>query len=84
MRILILANYANGLYLFRRELVQAFIDEGHDVLVSVPPDENCDKLRNLGWNVIDTNLDRHGNRSHGESLSRYGGGGYREYKILPR
>ncbi len=60
MRILILANYANGLYLFRRELVQAFIDEGHDVLVSVPPDENCNKLRNLGWNIIDTNLDRHG------------------------
>lgn len=60
MRILVLSNYANGLFLFRKELIQAFIDDGHDVYISVPPDENCDKLRNLGWNVIETPLDRHG------------------------
>ncbi len=60
MRILVLANYANGLWLFRRELIQAFIDEGHEVLISVPPDENCDKLRNLGWKLFETPLDRHG------------------------
>ncbi len=60
MRILVLSNYANGLYLFRRELIQAFIDEGHDVFISVPPDENCDKLRRLGWNLYEVPLDRHG------------------------
>ncbi len=60
MRILILTNYANGLYLFRRELVEAFIKDGHEVLISVPPDENCQKLRNLGWSVAETDLNRHG------------------------
>lgn len=59
MRILVLSNYANGLFLFRKELIQAFIDSGHEVFISVPPDENCDKLRNLGWNVLETPLDRH-------------------------
>ena len=44
MKILILTNYANGLYLFRKELVESFIKEGHQVVVSVPFDENCKKL----------------------------------------
>ena len=60
MRILVLANYANGLWLFRKELIQAFMDEGHDVLISVPPDENVKKLTDLGFKVHETNLDRHG------------------------
>ncbi len=59
MRILVLSNYANGLFLFRKELIQAFIDDGHEVFISVPPDENCEKLRKLGWNVVETPLDRH-------------------------
>lgn len=60
MRILVLSNYANGLYLFRRELIEQFINDGHDVFISVPPDENCDKLRRLGWNLYETELSRHG------------------------
>ena len=47
MKILILTNYANGLWLFRKELLMAFMEDGHEVLVSVPPDENVDKLRSL-------------------------------------
>ena len=60
MRILVLSNYANGLYLFRKELIEQFMDDGHDVFISVPPDENCDKLRRLGWNLYETELSRHG------------------------
>lgn len=60
MRILILANYANGIWLYRKELVRSFIDDGHEVFISVPPDENCQKLTKLGFNVIETELDRHG------------------------
>jgi galacturonosyltransferase len=60
MRILILANYANGLYLFRKELVESFIADGHEVYVSVPFDDNCIKLERLGIKLIKTNLDRHG------------------------
>ncbi|AOZ97437.1 glycosyltransferase family 4 protein [Butyrivibrio hungatei] len=60
MKILILTNYANGLYLFRKELVESFIKEGHQVVVSVPSDENCKKLEGLGVEIIETALDRHG------------------------
>lgn len=60
MRILILANYANGLYLFRKELVESFIADGHEVYVSVPFDDNCIKLERLGIKLIKTDLDRHG------------------------
>ena len=60
MKILILTNYANGLFLFRKELLKAFTDEGHEVLVSVPRDDNCTKLEGLGVTIIDTPLERHG------------------------
>lgn len=66
MKILILTNYANGLYLFRKELLIAFMEDGHKVLVSVPPDENVDKLRGLSYNsnkidIIETPFERRGN-----------------------
>ncbi len=59
MKILILTNYANGLYLFRKELLQAFANDGHKVYVSLPPDENVDKLKGL-CRVIETPFDRRG------------------------
>ena len=40
MKILILSNYANGLYLFRKEVLQAFTDKGYETVISVPYDEN--------------------------------------------
>ncbi|WP_026657051.1 glycosyltransferase family 4 protein [Butyrivibrio sp. AC2005] len=60
MRILILANYANGLFLFRKELLKSFLDAGHEVLISVPSDENCVKLKNYCTKIIETPLERHG------------------------
>lgn len=59
MKILILTNYANGLYLFRRELLQAFSEDGHEVCVSLPPDENVDRLKGL-CRIIETPFDRRG------------------------
>ncbi len=59
MKILILTNYANGLYLFRKELLQTFAKDGHKVYVSLPPDENMDKLKDL-CRVIKTPFDRRG------------------------
>ncbi len=66
MKVLILTNYANGLYLFRKELLLSFLEEGHEVLVSLPPDENVEKLRTLGIadkkiNIIETPFERRGN-----------------------
>ncbi len=65
MRILLLTNYANGLWLFRKELLLAFMEDGHEVSVSLPPDENADKLRALSCqnkkiNLIETPFERRG------------------------
>lgn len=66
MKILILTNYANGLYLFRKELLLALIADGHEISVSLPPDENVDKLRGLSLKgkspeIIETPFERRGN-----------------------
>lgn len=66
MKILILTNYANGLWLFRKELLLACMGNGHDVHVSLPPDENVDKLRALAVGkrrieIIETPFERRGN-----------------------
>lgn len=66
MKILLLTNYANGLYLFRKELLLAFIEDGHDIFVSLPPDENVYKLRKLSLGgkhpeIIETPFERRGN-----------------------
>ena len=56
MTILILANYANGLFLFRKELLESFKKAGHKVIVSVPFDENVHKLRDMNVELVDTHL----------------------------
>lgn len=66
MRILILTNYANGLYLFRKELLLAFMEDGHEICVSLPPDENVEKLLRLNMDgqhleIIETPFERRGN-----------------------
>lgn len=60
MKILILCNNANGLYLFRRELLLALIEDGHELHVSMPEDEFCEKVTELGVKFIPTLLDRRG------------------------
>lgn len=50
MKVLIFTSGAECLYLFRKELLLALMGDGNDVIVSVPPDENVDKLRNLSYN----------------------------------
>lgn len=61
MKILILSNYANGLYLFRKEILLAFLEKGWETVVGVPTDENCRKLEELGVRVIPTEFERRGN-----------------------
>ena len=66
MKLLILTNYANGLWLFRKELLLSFMEDGHEVFVSVPPDENVDKLKSLTCGkriitMIETPFERRGN-----------------------
>jgi galacturonosyltransferase len=66
MKILILTNYANGLWLFRKELLYMFLADNNSVLVSLPPDENVEKLNNIEvqghkLKIIDTPFERRGN-----------------------
>ena len=60
MKIMILTNYANGLYLFRKELLAQFLKDGHEVVVSIPFDENRFKIEKLGCRVIEAHLERRG------------------------
>ena len=66
MKILILTNYANGLYLFRKELLLGLMEDGYEISISIPPDENVDKLRRLNLKgkspeIIETPFERRGN-----------------------
>lgn len=61
MKILILSNYANGLYLFRKEVLSAFLNKGYETVVSVPTDENCGKLKALGVRLAPIEFERRGN-----------------------
>ena len=61
-RVLILANHFNTLRIFRRDLICAIADRGHEVVVSIPP---CDKgnkalLESYGCRVIFTDMERRG------------------------
>ncbi|NMO96633.1 glycosyltransferase family 4 protein [Paenibacillus lemnae] len=60
MKILILANYGMGLYKFRKELLQEFIQQNHEVYISLPRDEYTSKLEDLGCRFVETSVDRRG------------------------
>lgn len=59
-KILILTNSAEGLYLFRKELLAAFQSDGYEVVVSVPYDGYCEKIRGLGCRLYETAFERRG------------------------
>jgi len=60
MKILVLANFGMGLYNFRKELLEEFINQNHEVIVSLPNDEYVPKLEELGCKFIDTPISRRG------------------------
>jgi len=70
MRIVIIANDSNGLYLFRRHLISALIEDGHEVIALTPFDTDVDNLQALGATLIETPIDRRGTNP------------YRDYALL--
>lgn len=60
MRILVLANFDVGLYNFRKELLQTFIDEGYEVFISLPEGERVSDLVEMGCEFIETAVNRRG------------------------
>lgn len=60
MKILILANNDVGLYQFRRELIEAMLQKGHQVVISLPDGPLVAPLVEAGCTFLDTPIDRRG------------------------
>lgn len=60
MNILVLANSPGGLYNFRKDLLKEIQGKGHRVYVSIPQGPKDDLLKELGFEVIYTKVDRRG------------------------
>lgn len=60
MKIVIIANNSNGLFLFRRQLISALIENGHEVVALTPFDTDVDNLQVLGASLVETPIDRRG------------------------
>lgn len=62
MRIAVVANSAWYLYNFRRRLMQAFRDDGHDVVAVSPADGHAQRLRDEGFDWIEWPVSPSGTR----------------------
>ena len=60
MKILVLANNDIGLYKFRKELIEKFLDQKNEVYISLPDGELVRPLEEKGCIFIDTPVDRRG------------------------
>lgn len=60
MKILVLANFDVGLYQFRRELLAALLEQGHEVTVALPYGGLVEPLKEMGCRFVDTPLERRG------------------------
>lgn len=61
MRVLMLANDSGGLYKFRKELLERFVQEKYRVYVDIPDDEYISELEEIGCKVhINKYLERRG------------------------
>lgn len=60
MKIFIAANDSYGLYIFRRDLIQRMISDGHEVFVSLPDGDCTEGIKALGCTFIKTEVDRRG------------------------
>ena len=60
MKILILANNDVGLYQFRRDLIEAMLRKGHQVVISLPDGPLVAPLVEMGCRFLDTSVDRRG------------------------
>lgn len=60
MNILIFANYDEGLYLFRKELLMELRKQNHKVIVSVPRGIYSDDILKIVDEMIPTTIDRRG------------------------
>lgn len=58
--ILFLVNHEVVIYNFRKEIVEAFLEAGHRVVISCPPGEKIDELVSMGCIHENVTINRHG------------------------
>ncbi len=66
MKILILANDYKTIANFRMELLERLLQEGYDVILSVPFDKRNEQFRLLGCTVMENDMTRHGTNPFAE------------------
>ena len=59
-KALILGNSSSGLYDFRNELILSLLNEGFEVVISLPDDSKTGELTEEGCRVIHTDINRRG------------------------
>ena len=59
-KVLFLANHNITLYSFRRELIKKLVDDGNEVYLSLPADDNNKFFEDLGCKIVLTEIDRRG------------------------
>lgn len=59
-KILVLTNSINGLYSFRRELIDELLQRNFNVVISAPNDTSTSYFKDVGCNMINTNLSQRG------------------------
>lgn len=59
-RVLFLTNHFITLYSCRKELIKALLNDGNEVFLSIPEDENNWYFSDLGCKIIATPVDRRG------------------------
>lgn len=59
-RVLFLANHFITLYSFRKELIYRLCEEGHDIYLSLPQDEENVAFEEMGCKIVLTDIDRRG------------------------
>lgn len=59
-KALILANSSSGLYDFRNELLLGLMDEGYEIVISLPDDLKVKELTAEGCRVVHTDINRRG------------------------
>lgn len=60
IKVLLIANEESTLYNFRREVISAFVSDGMHVVACYPFGEHTDEMRELGCDLVDIEVSRHG------------------------
>jgi glycosyltransferase involved in cell wall biosynthesis len=60
MRIVFVSNTSFSMWNFRRHVIQALLNDGHQITCLVGADDTCQHLRDMGVNVIELSLSRSG------------------------